>query len=130
MVSRAAHPVLRFLRSLAPGGSGAEVPDEGLLYRFAADHDQAAFTALVRRHGPMVLGVCTRVLGDTAAAEDAFQAAFIVLARRARAVSRPALLANWLYGVAYRTALKARAGAARRRHSVAGTGVLRRRVRP
>src|SRR5436305_9760317 len=115
MVSRAAHPVLRFIRSLAPRGGDAEAPDEDLLARFAAGRDQAAFAALVRRHGPMVLGVCARVLGDSPAAEDAFQAAFIVLARRAGALSRPGLLANWLYGVAYRTALKVRAAAARRR---------------
>jgi len=114
MASRAVHPVLRFIRSLAPWGDG-EAPDEDLLARFAADRDQAAFAALMRRHGPMVLGVCARVLGDTPAAEDAFQATFIVLARRAPSVSRPELLANWLYGVAYRTALKARVGAARRR---------------
>jgi RNA polymerase sigma factor (sigma-70 family) len=115
MVRRAVHPVLRFLRSLAPWGGDAEAPDEDLLARFAADRDPTAFAALMRRHGPMVLGVCARVLGDTPATEDAFQAAFIVLARRARSVSRPGLLANWLYGVAYRTALKARASAARRR---------------
>jgi RNA polymerase sigma factor (sigma-70 family) len=115
MASRAAHPVLRFIRSLAPWGGGAEASDASLLARFAADRDQAAFAALMRRHGPMVLGVCVRVLGDTPAAEDAFQAVFIVLARRAHSVTRPGLLANWLYGVAYRTALKARSAAARRR---------------
>jgi RNA polymerase sigma factor (sigma-70 family) len=115
MVSQAAHPLLRFIRSLAPWGGSAETSDADLLARFAADRDQAAFAALMRRHGPMVLGVCVRVLGDTPAAEDAFQAAFVVLARRARSVSRPDLLANWLFGVAYRTALKARASAARRR---------------
>jgi RNA polymerase sigma factor (sigma-70 family) len=115
MASRAIHPLLRFIRSLAPGGGGAEASDENLLARLAADRDQAAFAALMQRHGPMVLGVCVRVLGDTPVAGDSFQTAFVVLARRAGSVSRPGLLANWLYGVAYRTALKVRAGAVRRR---------------
>jgi RNA polymerase sigma factor (sigma-70 family) len=115
MASRTTHPVLRFLRNIASSGDDAEMPDRDLLARFAAHRDEDAFAALVRRHGPMVFGVCARVLGDTPDAEDAFQAAFLVLARRGRSVSRPGLLANWLYGVAYRTALKARAGAARRR---------------
>ena len=104
MASRTAHPVLCFIRSLAPWGGGA--PDEDLFAKFVADRDQAALAELMRRHGPMVLGVCSRVLGDTAAVEDAFQATFLVLARRARSVARPGLLAKWLYGVAYRTALE------------------------
>lgn len=91
----------------------AEVPDRDLLARFVAARDEEAFAEIVRRHGPMVLAACRRVTHHPHDAEDAFQAAFLVLARRAGHVARPELLANWLYGVAYRTALEARA--ARRR---------------
>ncbi len=85
-------------------------PDRDLLDRFARFNDQQAFAALVRRHGPPVLGVCRRVLRDPHAAEDAFQATFLVLARKAHAIARPKALASWLYGVAVRVACKARAG--------------------
>jgi RNA polymerase sigma factor (sigma-70 family) len=123
MAGRTTHPVLRYLRSLAPPGRDAEAPDEELLARFAA-RDEAAFAALLWRHGPMVFGVCARALGDTPDAEDAFQATFVVLAHRAHSVSRPGLLANWLYGVARRTALKARARAARRQAAERGAGPM------
>jgi RNA polymerase sigma-70 factor (ECF subfamily) len=110
-----AHPVQRFICGIASQGADDNVPDEELLARFAAHRNESAFATLVRRHGPMVLGVCIRTLGDTPDAEDAFQATFIVLAHRAASIARPGLLARWLYGVAYRTALKAKTRAARRR---------------
>jgi RNA polymerase sigma factor (sigma-70 family) len=91
-----------------------DLTDTQLLKRFARQKDEAAFAALVRRHGPMVLAVCRRVLHDAHDAEDAFQATFLVLVRKARFIARPELLANWLYGVAYRVAVKARANANRR----------------
>jgi RNA polymerase sigma factor (sigma-70 family) len=90
-----------------------ERSDRELLAQFATNRDEDAFEELVRRHGRMVLSVARRVTGSQQDAEDAFQAAFLVLARRATHIKQPEQLANWLYGVAYRTALEARA--ARRR---------------
>jgi RNA polymerase sigma factor (sigma-70 family) len=91
-----------------------EQTDSQLLKRFAGRQDQAAFAVLVRRHGPMVLAVCRRILRNPHDADDAFQATFLILVRKASLIARPELLGNWLYGVAYRVAVKARANAARR----------------
>src|SRR5262249_5566699 len=87
-----------------------------LLAFFRASGDEVAFEILVKRHGPMVLGVCQRVFGNVHDAEDAFQAVFLVLAKKAAAITRCELVGSWLYGVAYRTALQARSRL-RRRHS-------------
>src|SRR5262245_51588412 len=88
-------------RTLLRLAGGVRTPDGQLLERFVADQDEAAFAELVRRHGPMVLRVCQRGL-QAQDAEDAFQATFIVLARKAAKISPPDLLPNWLYGVACR----------------------------
>jgi RNA polymerase sigma factor (sigma-70 family) len=114
MTTVAVNRVLQQVRRMALAGEQAS-SDESLLERFVARGDEAAFEALVRRHGPMVLGVCRRVLHHRHDAEDAFQATFLVLARKAGAIRQRHLLGNWLYGVAYRTALEARTIAARRR---------------
>src|SRR5438309_7693817 len=91
-------------------------PSDGeLLDRYVAHKDEAAFEGLVRRHGRMVLNVCRRVVHDDHTAEDAFQATFLVLVRKAASVQPREAVGNWLYGVAYRTALKARAGWSRQR---------------
>jgi RNA polymerase sigma factor (sigma-70 family) len=125
MVIHQAHPLARFLQHFA--ATAAALPDVQLLERFAGLRDGDAFAALVRRHGPMVLAVCRRVLGDGDwhAAEDAFQATFLVLAQKAGSLRQPQSLGPWLHGVAQRTALKARTGAARRRFCEQQASTLR-----
>jgi hypothetical protein len=104
-------PLLNRLRRMA--ATHAPDADAALLDRFARNGDEDAFADLVARHGLMVWGVCCRVLGEPHDAEDAFQATFLVLARRAGSI-RPATLAGWLYGVALRVARKARSAGFRR----------------
>jgi RNA polymerase sigma factor (sigma-70 family) len=105
------------------GAMTVEIADQDLLRQFASRRDESAFESLVQRHGPMVQGVCRRILGDAHDAEDAFQAVFLVLARKSRSIRKPELLANWLYGVACRIARKARIRAIRKesRERRAGT---------
>src|SRR5262245_16524035 len=105
--------VLRQIDRLFREGTLATLSDAQLLERYLSRRDEAAFEALVHLHGPMVLGLCRRFLRDPQAAEDAFQATFLVLVRKAPAIRDRGLLANWLYGVAYRVAVRARANAYR-----------------
>jgi RNA polymerase sigma factor (sigma-70 family) len=96
--------------------AAGEGPTDGeLLERFVHERDDAAFTELVRRHGPMVLGVCRRLLIRTEDVEDAFQATFMVLVRKAESIRKRDSAASWLYGVAQRVACRARAALGRRR---------------
>jgi serpin B len=113
------HPALSFVlrhlrRPPRPDGAG-EATDGALLTRFADNRDEAAFELLFRRHGPMVWDVCRRLLGSAPDADDAFQATFLVLVRRAGSIAKRDSVASWLHGVALRVALAARAGAARQR---------------
>ena len=106
-------PLLQLVRRSA-GDPAPGCTDAELLRRFTTERDGAAFEAVLRRHGPMVLDVCRSVLSNEADAEDAFQASFLVLARASSSIRKGGSLAAWLHGVARRVALKARAGAARR----------------
>jgi RNA polymerase sigma factor (sigma-70 family) len=107
------HPVIRHVRRIAFLHERARMTDGELLDRFLTQRDEVAFEALMRRHGPMILGVCRRVLTNPDDAEDAFQATFLVLVRKAASIKNRELVGNWLYGAAYRAALEAKA--ARRR---------------
>jgi RNA polymerase sigma factor (sigma-70 family) len=107
--------VLRHIREIVTTEAGRDLSDRHLLYAFATRRDEAAFEALVRRHGPTVLGVARRLLGNIHDAEDVFQATFLVLARRAASVRKAEALASWLHGIAYRMARNVRRAAARRR---------------
>jgi RNA polymerase sigma factor (sigma-70 family) len=105
--------IVRIRRAMLSREAAART-DAELLDAFIQTRDDAAFAALVRRHGPMVLGVCRRILGRPHDAEDAFQATYLVLARKAASVRPREMVANWLHGVARRVALRARTLAAKR----------------
>src|SRR5262245_25042301 len=96
-------PILRHVRGVG-GSPSDDQTDTALLAAFARTGDEAAFAALVCRHGPMVLGLCRRLLTDTHAADDAFQATFLVLATKARRLRDPGRLGPWLYSVSRRVA--------------------------
>ncbi len=120
-----ANPVLRYIRQLAAATTLPEMADWELLESFILSRDEAAFAALVRRHGPMVRRLCLRVLHHEQDAEDAFQATFLVLSRKADALRPRESLAGWLHCVAYRTAQKARISAARRRKHESAAAVIK-----
>src|SRR5437870_1341623 len=107
--------VVRFARQMLAAHRTRQQTDSSLLLQFREQRDEAAFTELVRRHGPVVHGVCLRVLADLHDAEDVFQATFLVLARKAGTIRKSASVKSWLYGVAYRLAVRLKADVARRR---------------
>src|SRR5262249_29651056 len=107
--------VMRHLRRILGAPGGGDLTDRQLLERFTADRDEEAFATLVARHAPLVLGVSRRVLGNEQDAEDVFQAAFLVLARKAGRVGWHESVGNWLYSVAYHLASRLRLQSARRR---------------
>jgi RNA polymerase sigma factor (sigma-70 family) len=113
MASGQLNAVVHHLRQVVCHHDGRS--DGQLLEAFRTHRDAASFEAIVRRHGAMVLGVCRRLLGNLHDAEDAFQATFLVLYRKADSIARPELVGNWLYGVAHYTATNARVSARRRR---------------
>lgn len=113
--------LVRELRSVLEQQDVANFADAELWKRYVHARDEAAFETLVDRHGPMVMGVCRRLLRNEQDAEDAFQATFLVLIRRASSIQSPSTLVNWLHGVARRTAMEARGIIARRRVVEAAT---------
>ena len=108
-------PLSKFIQDLHKTMLAQEASDGQLLEGFVNRHEEAALAALVHRHGPMVWGACRRILGNHHDAEDAFQATFLVLVRKAASIAPKEMVGNWLYGVAHQTALKARATVAKRK---------------
>lgn len=105
--------IIQHLGRIVLRSDGAGLADGQLLSRYIEGRDENAFAALVKRHGPMVWGVCRRLLNQHDA-EDAFQATFLVLVRKATTIDPREMVANWLYGVAYKTAHGAKVAAAKR----------------
>jgi len=130
MANREVTAVLNRLRQAALRHDGAGLTDRELLDGFIMRQDEAAFEALVRRHGPMVLGVCQRILRNQADAEDAFQATFLVLVRKASSVRPRGMVGNWLYGVAHNTARNAKAMNLRRRQKEREAGARPKQAAP
>ena len=114
MATGQAGAILQHIQRLAETHIGPGVTDGQLLQRFTAHRDDRAFAALVRRHGRLVWGVCRHILHREHDAEDAFQATFLVLARRAASIRQGESVGSWLYGVAYRIALRAKKMAVKR----------------
>src|SRR5271170_1053397 len=115
MINRPLNDLLGYFRSLDSTLPDDAWTDAQILERYVSQGEEAAFRVLLRRHGPMVLAVCRRILQDAHAAEDAFQATFLVLARKASTIRQEASLANWLYRVAYHIAVNERIRAAKQR---------------
>jgi RNA polymerase sigma factor (sigma-70 family) len=115
-------PLLEYLRGLTEAQQASDLPDRELVQRFADHGDEAAFAALVRRHGALVLGVCRRLLRHEQDAEDVFQAVFLVLSRKAGTLRHKDAVGPWLFGVAHRLALRARVQARRARERDAAAG--------
>src|SRR5437870_6360062 len=115
MANAQAGIVLRHIRELVTTEATGQLSDGELLQRFRERQEEAAFAVLVRRHGPLVWGVCRNLLPSDADAEDAFQATFLALVRSATTIRQTEALGGWLHGVAYRVAMKARRTAARRK---------------
>src|SRR6266446_33256 len=116
MAKQALNGLVQHLRKAAAVQTYRDLSDAELLERFVAAHDEGAFTVLIERHGPMVLGICRRALPNFHDAEDACQATFLVLARKAASVRKKTSLGSWLHGVACRVAVKLKRDHARRKN--------------
>ncbi|MBY0526155.1 MAG: sigma-70 family RNA polymerase sigma factor [Gemmataceae bacterium] len=125
MAHRPVSLLLRHIRKLTGVHSPPTTTDGQLLERFSVQRDDAAFETLVERYGPVVLGLCRRVLQNSQDAEDAFQATFLVLARKAGSIRKQESVGSWLYGVAYRISLEAKVRVARRRAHETRVGDMR-----
>ena len=115
MASEHLGSVIHSLQRLFGPGTVNALSEAQLLERFIVRKDEAAFEAILKRHGPMVLGVCRRVLDDPHDVDDAFQATFLILVKKARSIRERDVLSTWLYGVARRVAVRAKVNARRRR---------------
>src|SRR5262245_29764685 len=104
MENRSLQLLVRHIRDLTGEPLQGEQTDRALLSRFVGDRDEAAFVALLKRHGPMVRAVCARLLRQPSEVDDAFQATFLVLVHKAQSIRKRESLASWLYGVAQRIA--------------------------
>ncbi len=124
MADAHAGSILRYLRQLPDAGATAELSDGQLVQRFVTHREEAAFAALVQRHGRLVWGVCRRLLHREPDAEDAFQATFLVLTRKAASIRKHESVASWLYGVAYRIARRLRQSSLTRREHEKRAGAL------
>jgi RNA polymerase sigma factor (sigma-70 family) len=123
MPTKAVNRVITYLRRVALT-QGSCASDGDLLERYVTERDEAAFEGLMCRHGPMVFGVCRRILGNEADAEDAFQATFLVLVRKSRSIRPREMVGSWLHGVARNTALKARSLIHKRRCKEREVGMM------
>jgi RNA polymerase sigma factor (sigma-70 family) len=124
MASASREAVETQIDRLFRNGTLTSLSDAQILDRYLSARDEAAFEALVNLHGPMVLGLCRRMLREPSDIDDAFQATFLVLVRKAPAIRDRGLLANWLYGVAYRIAVRARSEVLKRRSVETGVALL------
>ncbi len=115
MASEHLGSVIHSLQRLFGAGTVTALNEAQLLERFLTRKDESAFEAILRRHGPMILGVCRRILDDPHDVDDAFQATFLVLVKKARSIREHEVLGTWLYGVARRVAVRAKVNARRRR---------------
>ena len=115
MAKSVSNPIIQLIRQVVEDQSVRQLSDQQAVQQFRDRGDESAFGTILRRHGPMVFDVCRTVLRNEADAEDAFQATFLIFARKAASIHKSASVGSWLHGVAYHTALKARAISARRR---------------